>query len=113
VGALATDLHAQPSFHWWLFDLASPRLLAIMQKYWQRQAAAGDAHFQFAPAEGTRFFEKYGWLELEYRSALEEAHRLRREMRMMWLWRFLSRLSSQAKRDEIRRMSGMVLMERE
>lgn len=113
VGALATDLHAQPSFHWWLLDLASPRLLTIMQKYWQRQTMSSDTRFQFAPAEGTRFFEQFGWQELEYRSALEEAHRLRREMRMMWLWRFMSRLSSQAKRDEIRRMSGMVLMERE
>ena len=27
VGTLARDLHAQPSFRWWLTDLASPQLL--------------------------------------------------------------------------------------
>src|SRR5512143_792886 len=28
VGELARDLHASASFHWWLLDIASPRLLA-------------------------------------------------------------------------------------
>jgi hypothetical protein len=43
---------------------------------------------------------------------MDEARRLDREMRMMWLWRFLGRLSSARKREEFRRMSGVVLLER-
>src|SRR6185312_16149313 len=30
VGELARDLHEQPSFTWWLSDLAHPRLLKMM-----------------------------------------------------------------------------------
>ena len=113
VADLARDLHAQPSLRWWLFDLASPRLLAMMQKMWGRSVnARGAAPFRFAPAEGTAFFAPFGWREAEYRSAIEEARRLRREMRGMWLWRFLGRFSGARRREEARRMSGMALLER-
>lgn len=112
VTTLARDLHEQASFQRWLIDLGSPRLLEIMHKYWG-EALAANAPFRFAPAAGTRFFEPLGWSELEFRSSMEEAHRLKREMRMMWLWRFLSRLTSAAKREEARRMAGVVLLERE
>jgi methyltransferase (TIGR00027 family) len=112
VGALATDLHAAPGFRWWLIDLANPRLLAMMTRMWGGTADRGNATFRFAPAEGTAFFAPFGWREVEYRSSLEEARRLRREMSMMWLWRFLGRLSSAARQEETRRMSGTVLLER-
>lgn len=113
VGALARDLRATRHFRWWLSDLASPRLLKIMSRYWGRATHGTDATFQFAPAEGTRFFEPFGWREIEFRSVAEEARRLRREMRMMWLWRFFSRLSSKEKREEFRRMAGYILLERD
>jgi methyltransferase (TIGR00027 family) len=112
VAPLARDLHAQPSFRWWLIDLASPRLLEWLQKRWGKQLEKGNAPFKFGPAEGTKFFEPLGWREAQYRSQLEEAHRLKREMPFMWLWRFIGRLSPAAKREEIRRMSGIVLFER-
>ncbi|HEX3867001.1 MAG TPA: class I SAM-dependent methyltransferase, partial [Gemmatimonadaceae bacterium] len=112
VGTLAGDLHAPPSFHSWLIDLANPRLLQIMQRYWGKNVQAGNAPFQFAPAEGTAFFEKFGWREREFRSSQAEAQRLKREMSMMWLWRFLSNLHSAKVREEFRRMSGMVVLER-
>lgn len=54
---------------------------------------------------------QFGWREAEYRSAMEEAQRLNREMSMMWLWRFLARFYP-AKRREFSRMSGFVLLER-
>jgi methyltransferase (TIGR00027 family) len=112
VAGLATELHRQASFRWWLIDLASPRLLEMLAKSWGRTLAQGNAPFRFAPPNGTEFFRQLGWRELSYRSALEEAHRLGREMPLMWFWRLLTRLSSQEKRDEARRVSGYVLFER-
>jgi methyltransferase (TIGR00027 family) len=112
VGGLARDLHGPPSFRWWLIDIASPRLLKIMTKYWGKNLQAGNAPFQFGPAEGTRFFEAYGWREAQFRSTIEDAHRLRREMSMMWLWRALARLRSRTTRQEMARFSGIALLER-
>ena len=111
VGALATDLHDAGSFRWWLFDLASPRLLQIMQRMWGRTVNAGNAPFRFAPAAGTDFFRPFGWREVAFRSAMEDARRLGREMRMMWLWRLIGRLGSAERREEGRRMSAVVMME--
>jgi methyltransferase (TIGR00027 family) len=111
VGALAKDLSGQSSFHWWLIDLASPRLLNIMERQWGRAVAKGNAPFKFAPPEGTDFFRPFGWREAEFRSALEEARRLNREMRMMWLWRFIGRMSGSKRQAEMRRMSGIVMLE--
>lgn len=113
VGALSRDLHAAGGFRWWLIDLANPRLLKMMQRMWGRSVQAGAATFQFAPVQGTEFFRTFGWRELEYHSMLDEARRLRREMRGMWLWRLLGRLRSQKVQEEFRRMSGMVLLERD
>ena len=112
VGKLATDLHASESFRFWVIDLASPRLLKIMQRSWGKTVNAGNARFQFAPAEGTSFFTKFGWRESQFRSAMEEAHRLKREMSMMWLGRFIGRFYPAKTREEFRRMSGIVLLER-
>jgi methyltransferase (TIGR00027 family) len=111
VGTLAADLARQSNFGSWLIDLASPRLLALMQKYWGRTMTAGNASFQFAPAESTGFFERFGWREGQFRSAIEEARRLKREMPMMWLWRLIMPFMSKSRRDEARRMSGIVLLE--
>src|SRR5665647_384401 len=83
VGRLAADLHASPSFRFWLIDIASPRLLAMMERSWGKSVKKGNAPFQFAPPEGTTFFQTFGWRESQFRSAMDEAHRLHREMRMM------------------------------
>ena len=112
VAELARDLHVPPAFQWWLIDLINPRLLKMIQRSWGSRLEQGNAPFKFAPAEGTRFFEPLGWREVEYRSALEEGHRLKREMRGAWLWRLLGKLASKKGRAEARRMSGSVLLER-
>ena len=113
VGALARDLHAVATFRWWCTDLASPRLLRLMQRGWGHSVSAGNAPFRFAPEEGTRFFRPFGWREVAFRSSLDEARRLRREMRGMWLIRLVHRFSSPKRREEGRRMSGIVLLERD
>ncbi len=112
VADLATDLHAQPAVRWWLIDLASPRLLEMLRRSWGVQLSAGNAPMQFAPAEGTAFFAPLGWREAEFRSTGEEAHRLKREMRHAWLWRFIGRLMPKRRQEEFRRMAGIVLLER-
>jgi methyltransferase (TIGR00027 family) len=112
VGELAHDLHAAPSFQWWLIDLAHPRLLAMMQKSWGKSVQAGNAPFQFAPADGTKFFEQFGWRELAFRSGMEEARRLNREMNGMWFWRWVGKLYPKRIQEQFRRFNGYVLLER-
>ena len=112
VGSLALDLHAQPTFRWWLIDLGSPRLLKMLRRRWAKSLGTGGATLQFAPAEGTAFFRKFGWKESEFRSTWDESRRLKRQMPLAWLWRFLSRFSSPQKQEAIRRMAGNVLLER-
>src|SRR3989441_3643699 len=112
VAALADDLAAQPSFRWWLLDIASPGLLKMLEKTWGRAVAAGNAPFQFAPAEGTAFFAPHGWREAEFRSTWEEALRLKRTMRLAWLWQLIGRLYPKRKREEARRFAGMVMLEK-
>ena len=112
VTELARDLRAIPSFQWWLIDLVSPRLLRMLNRRWGASLEAAHAPLRFAPAQGTRFFEPTGWRELEFRSSFEEGHRLKRQMRGAWLLRLVGRLSSAKRREEARRMGGIVLLER-
>jgi O-methyltransferase involved in polyketide biosynthesis len=112
VAALARDLSGVDELRWWVIDLASPALLRWMEHSWGRATASGGAPFRFAPAEGTRFFEAHGWKEVEFRSTWEEAKRLRREMPMAWLWRLLGVFASRSQREQWRRFSGTVLLER-
>jgi len=113
VGALADDLHAPGSFRWWIIDLASPVLLKRLQKTYGPSLAGANAVMQFAPPEGTEFFRRHGWKEAEFRSTWEEAHRLKREMPLAWLFRFMARFASAQRREMFRRMGAMVLLERE
>lgn len=113
VESLARALHAQPGFRWWISDIASPRLLEWMNRSWGRSVAAGNAPFRFAPADSVSFFKRSGWREVAFRSSMDEARRLQREMRFMWLWRLLGRFASSARRADMRRFSGYILLERE
>jgi methyltransferase (TIGR00027 family) len=113
VGALAAALAARPAFRWWLTDLASPRLMQMMQKWWGKSVDQGTARFRFAPAEGSAFFARYGWREAAWRSTMEDAQRLKREMRGMWFWRLLGKLQPKRKQEEMRRFAGNLLLERD
>lgn len=113
VGALASDLHAQASFKWWLMDIVRPEILKRMEKTWGRKVAEGGAPFRFAPAEGTEFFRAHGWREREWRSMMDEARKLKREIPLAWLWRFLTRVQPASRREKFRRLGGMALLERD
>lgn len=112
VAALAADLHAQASFQEWLIDLASPQLIKRMSRTWGKNLAAAGAPFKFGPAESTDFFRPYGWREGQYRAVWEEAQRLNRTMKGAWIWSLIGRLMPQRKREEFRRFSGYVVLER-
>jgi methyltransferase (TIGR00027 family) len=112
VSDLARDLWAEPAFRFWLIDLSSPRLVRMLQRTWGKTLESGGAPMRFAPAEGTAFFSPLGWSEAEFRSTFEESIRLRRTMRFAGFFQLLQRLSSRRKREEIRRMSGIVLLQR-
>ena len=96
----------------WLIEhrVAAPEENARPQSRQERRAA--NAPFKFAPAEGTKFFEPHGWREIEFRSSIKEAFRLHRTMRMAWIFRILGALQPAAKREEMRRMGGIVLLDR-
>lgn len=111
VGTLADDLHAA-GFGWWLIDLGSPGLLKMLSRSWGRKLEEGNAPFRFAPAEGTAFFRPHGWGEAEYRSMWTESLRLKRTMPLAWLFNLMAKLSSQKKRKEFSRFSGIVLLQR-
>ena len=111
VRGLAADL-ATGGFKWWITDLASPRLMAMASKMWGQSLEAANAPFKFGPAEGTAFFEPFGWREIEYRSTGEEAKRINRQMKGMWFWSFIFRFYPKRIRERMRRFAGIVLLGR-
>ena len=64
------------------------------------------------PAESTKFFEPHGWREAVFRSMGEEARRLNRGMRFMWLWRIIAAFYPRRWKEQMKRFSGIVLLER-
>lgn len=111
VAELARDLHDIAKARWWLADLASPRLLKFLEKRWTPLLREGNAPFRFGPAENTGFFTPYGWRELEFRSKWDESLRLNRTMPFARMWNLLRIFQPPRLREEMRRMSGIMLLE--
>jgi len=111
VAALARDLHDIAHAKWWLLDLASPRLLKILEKRWSPTLKGGNAPFRFGPAEGTAWFAPHGWREREWHSTWTDAMRLKRTPRFAGFWNFLLTISPKKQREEQLRMSGIALLE--
>src|SRR2546421_143440 len=101
-----------PSFPSWLDRPAVPRPAKMVEEAGGQAVGGGHAPFLVGPAQGTPFFEPHGWREAEYRSMWEESLRLKRTMRGAWLWSLIGRLYPKSKREQFRRMSGIVLLER-
>lgn len=112
-GALAYDLHDAPSFQWWLIDIVAPFILDLMQKTWGAQLDAAAAPMHFAPPEGPRFYEPFGWRTDEARPTLEEAKRLKRLPPRLRLMSALAFLAPKRVREQQRQgLTGVVLLER-
>jgi O-methyltransferase involved in polyketide biosynthesis len=112
VASLARELSSAPHVRYWLTDLASPMLLQFMEKRWKGPRALQNAPFKFGPPEGTKFFAAHGWRELEYRSTLLEGKRLKRLPPFSWVWAIFGWFASNEKKEQWKRFSGQVLMER-
>jgi methyltransferase (TIGR00027 family) len=75
VAVLARDLTAQPAFHSWALDLASPGLVKLLQKRIGASLSEAGSPLKFGPEEGPGFFEPYGWKTAEIHSMLKTAAR--------------------------------------
>ena len=87
VAGLGRDLHDYPAFALWLFDQASPAIVAMIMRSYHPGLAAANAPMQFAPQNGLAFHAPQGWIPREQRDMIGEAHRLGREMpmaRLLW-----------------------------
>jgi methyltransferase (TIGR00027 family) len=109
VSALATDLLNTATVKWWAFDLASVGVLRMLRRTQSR--LGGGTTFQFAPREGTQFFERLGWRVVEFRLSIHEARRLGREMRMAWLFRRLAKFDLRQPQEKSQWRTGFVLLE--
>jgi methyltransferase (TIGR00027 family) len=78
VSALAVDLAAQTSFQRWIVDIASPGLLAMLQKQIGAKLTGSGASLKFAPVQGPFYFQNSGWSPADVQSVLKTARRLRR-----------------------------------
>lgn len=114
VAELARDLHQQPGIRYWLFDLMSPVILKRVQKWWGKQMKAANAEMQFAPAEGTKFFELLGWRETEFHDLFLSSMRLNRTMPLAWLLKLQMKLLPKRTQKRLQQMrSGVALMQRQ
>lgn len=112
VGSLATALAAQPNFTYWLTDLNGAMSIKMMKRLWGKSMRAGKARFQFAPVEGSKFFERYGWHETEYFSNWDESARLKRGLWMNRIFGVFMAVLPPKRREVFRRAAGEVLLER-
>ncbi len=112
VTALAQAIHAMPTAKWWLSDIASPLLLEFTRKTWGRELQKGNAPFKFGPPDSAAFFAALGWKEIQFRPMMAEAKRLKREMQMNPIWKLFSLLMPRQRREAMKKMSGVILLER-
>lgn len=109
VSELAKDLATVPAFRWWILEVASPRLLRMLQKRMARQLTQA-APFKFAPEEGPAFFMRFGWKAVDVQSFLKNAAQLKR---LPFLLRMVALLPETEKSRRDRPWSGACLMERQ
>jgi methyltransferase (TIGR00027 family) len=91
VASLADDLHRFFPSGLWLLENVAPNILAQQGRVWSTTLRPANAEHKFAPASGLDFYRPHGWAPRETRSLLDEAQRLRREMRVVsWIRRIES-----------------------
>ncbi|MDB5102243.1 MAG: methyltransferase [Cyanobacteria bacterium RYN_339] len=112
VTGLAQDLAAVPAFDFWAADVMGEDALKYMARTYNTALKKGQARMQWAlPARGD-FFGKLGWHEVSFASFVDLGRQYQREMPFSWLWDVFVWLAPEPKKQELRRMSGIVLLER-
>lgn len=113
VAQLARDLHEQAAIQFWMTDLASPYVLKRVQKWWGKHMKAANASMRFGPAEGTKFFEPYGWREAEFHDLLRAAFRINRPVPMAWVIKLQMKLFPKRSAKNLAKWrSGVALLHR-
>lgn len=109
VTELAKDLASIPSFHHWVTDLVSPRLLTIMMRgdVGQTLSKAGSP-FKFAPTEGPAFFAQFGWKPIESQSMIAIA---KKHGRLPFPLNILAKFAKPRGWNPQKPWAGVVLME--
>ncbi len=111
-GALAEDLHAQPSFQSWILDRFSRELMRHRARSgFARQLA--NAPFRFDPDDWEAFFAARGWAVREVRYLAVEGRQLGRPSPLAWWIRALLALGPQSRRDVVDQMTGYAVLERQ
>jgi methyltransferase (TIGR00027 family) len=77
VSALARDLAAEPALRWWVLDLLSPGIRAMISDGMGGRHPAR-ALVKFAPENGVAFFESQGWRARDVKPLMRAAARFRR-----------------------------------
>jgi methyltransferase (TIGR00027 family) len=86
VRAISADL-AEAGVRWWITDMMSPTDVRVASRVSRKQLASTPT--RFGPAEGTGFFARDGWTEVDAESVLKAAARFKR---LPWALRPLSLL---------------------
>jgi methyltransferase (TIGR00027 family) len=107
VASLAQDLARPPGFERWTTDVASPGLLAMLQKQIGGPLGQGGAALRFGPEEGPGFFARFGWTPIDVRSMLKTAARLKRVSTFM---RLMALLPESKGRQSRRPWAGICLL---
>lgn len=108
VASLARDLASNPSFRYWVLDIASPGLLKMLKKHMGPQIEKPGTELKFGPEEGPNFFVSHGWQVAEVRSTLKTAAKLDRLSPWM---RFLSLLPESSGKQGSRPWSAACLLQ--
>jgi methyltransferase (TIGR00027 family) len=113
VAGLAADLHAPPSFTFWLTDLMSPMAARQMRRAIGNALASAGAALQFAPASGAGCLRPYGWDPIDVRLSLVEARRLGRPIPLPRLLSLVLRLIEPLQKHAGWMLDGSVLLSRQ
>jgi O-methyltransferase involved in polyketide biosynthesis len=108
VSELARDLATPSTFRVWVIDLTSPALLRMLQKTIGGPLHKAGSPLKFAPREGPDFFAPYGWKNVEARSLLHTAAKLKR---LSFGMRLLSLLPDPAGRKPDKPWGGAYVFE--
>ena len=108
VGPIAEDLARLPPVRYWMISVSRPRV-----SFRRRRRLSGPDAIRgsFRPANGTRFFEAFGFREREFRSTIEEGIRLGRPLPFSRLSLFVRRFQPSRMRERARRDRGVALLE--
>jgi methyltransferase (TIGR00027 family) len=107
--SLARDLASPAAFQGWIFDIASPGLLRLLQKNLGPQLTRASAALKFGPPEGPAFFEPHGWKPVKVLSPLKTAARFKR---LTFGMRLIALLPESQGRQGSRPWSGICLLEK-